>query len=103
MVRRAVVPASAASGGRWSILGQSFGGFCWCVLGEGAGRREEPQWNRTAAPRTLRRPFALLAWEAHPAAQHCLRALHLCPAAPPLQTAAPPTCPWHLMAWWRCS
>ncbi|EFN50920.1 hypothetical protein CHLNCDRAFT_141711 [Chlorella variabilis] len=28
MIRRATVPQNGSSGGRWSILGQSFGGFC---------------------------------------------------------------------------
>ena len=28
MIRRAVVPQNSTTGGRWSILGQSFGGFC---------------------------------------------------------------------------
>jgi pimeloyl-ACP methyl ester carboxylesterase len=28
LIRRAVVPHNSSSGGRWSILGQSFGGFC---------------------------------------------------------------------------
>ncbi|KAL4424352.1 hypothetical protein ABPG75_001653 [Micractinium tetrahymenae] len=28
LIRRAIVPASSSSGGRWSVLGQSFGGFC---------------------------------------------------------------------------
>lgn len=28
LIRRAVVPPAGPSGGRWSILGQSFGGFC---------------------------------------------------------------------------
>ena len=27
-VRVALVPADASGGGRWSLLGQSFGGFC---------------------------------------------------------------------------
>lgn len=31
LIRRAVVPPTSSSGGRWSILGQSFGGFCWWV------------------------------------------------------------------------
>lgn len=28
LIRRAIVPQSGPSGGRWSLLGQSFGGFC---------------------------------------------------------------------------
>ena len=28
LIRRAIVPPGSATGGRWSVLGQSFGGFC---------------------------------------------------------------------------